>query len=90
MNRDLYLSILALDSYNRGYDQRLRHDSGDTTIPGTPDSGDTILNRDSESSLLAMHGPLTAYRIKYCVPGIVSRAVPGTQYIIFNPKTPTP
>lgn len=25
MNKDLFLSILALDSYNRGYGQRIRN-----------------------------------------------------------------
>ena len=50
MNRDLFLAILSMDSYQRGYDVQLRGlsesgnignainsgNSGDTTIPGTP------------------------------------------------------
>lgn len=41
MNRDVFLSLLALDSYNRGYGQNVLLNSGDSTI-GQDEAGRRI------------------------------------------------
>ena len=46
MNRDLFLAILALDSYNRGYGSRLSIAGSDTI--GTALGSATILNHSSD------------------------------------------
>ncbi len=44
MNRDLFLAILAMDSYNRGYDPGVDKLEVQLEFRGHKSSGDTILN----------------------------------------------
>ena len=49
MNRDLFLSILAMDSYNRGYGQRISVQLPDTGLLGTAQIGPlSIIRPDSD------------------------------------------
>mgnify|MGYP001032743926 CR=1 FL=1 len=55
MNRDLFLSILALDSYSRGYGEKLAGLSSDA---GTS-LGNAVISKDS-SILVDENGDLSA------------------------------
>ena len=79
ISRDLFLAILAMDSYNRGYS---------AGIDGLPESGQlgnaSLITRAS----LGVDNPIYQnwqsagfYAIAYDMTGVtVTRGVPGTQY----------
>jgi hypothetical protein len=50
--RDLLLAILAMDSYNRGYDRGIEFEPGVDSEARIENSGDTILIENSGDTIL--------------------------------------